>query len=389
MNLFQYALKNLRRNITRSMLTILSIAIAVTLLISFLALNEGYTRAILKDVNQLGAQLLAVPKGCPYEATALIISGGVLPAYLPEESIQKILDIPNVNQVYGILMGLQPSQINPGTSDIIYGVTDGIFDLKKNWETPKEVFQETGIVIGFKKAEIYQVKEGDSLTIGNKKLTFKILKVLPLQGTEDDSIIYIPLHEAQRLFFLSSQVSSIAVTLKDPTKMASTVIDIEKLKDVQVVTMDQVIGIVLGFINTVKALLLGIILIAILISGLQILNSLLMSILEQIKEFGVFKAIGANNRQIQGIIISQTFIMVIFGSLVAFILAFALRPFLDMLVKTYVSSAPKGNLILFQPWMFLAGSGFALLVGFLASLYPAWKASSQVPAKVIHMEVQV
>ena len=283
MNLFRFALKNLRRNVTRSVLTILSIAIAVTLLISFLGLNEGYTRAILKDVNQLGAQLLAVPKGCPYEATALIISGGVLPAYLPEEAMQKMLEIPNVNQVYGILMGLQPSQTEPGTSDIIYGVTKGIFELKQRWNLNSDVFKETGAIVGFKKAEMLKLSKGDSITIGTKKITYKILEILPLQGTEDDSIIYIPLQEAQSLFSLPSKVTGIAVTLKDPTKMAESVTEIEKLQDVQVVTMDQVIGIVLKFINTVKVLLLGIILIAILISGLQILNSLLMSILEQIK----------------------------------------------------------------------------------------------------------
>jgi putative ABC transport system permease protein len=389
MNLFHFALKNLKRNVTRSALTILSIAIAVTLLISFLGLNEGYTRAILKDVNQLGAQLLAVPKGCPYEATALIISGGVLPAYLPEESLQKILAIPNVNQVYGILMGLLPSQIQPGTSDIIYGVTNGIFELKKSWQLTSDVFQETGAIVGYKKAEMHQLKEGDSIIIGNKKTSYKILKILPLQGTEDDSIIYVPLKEAQAIFSLPSQVTGIAVTLKDPTKMADTVTEIEKLQDVQVVTMDQVIGIVLKFINTVKVLLFGIILIAILISGLQILNSLLMSILEQIKEFGVFKAIGSTNRQIRWFVLFQTCIIVLIGSLLAIGSVFVLRPFLNQLVKLYVSSAPKGNLIVYQPWMFLAGTAFALLVGFLASLYPAWKASSQVPAKVIHMEVQV
>lgn len=389
MNLFHFALKNLKRNVTRSTLTILSIAIAVTLLISFLGLNEGYTRAILKDVNQLGAQLLAVPKGCPYEATALIISGGVLPAYLPEESLQKILAISNVNQVYGILMGLLPSQTQPGTSDIVYGVTNGIFELKKSWQLTSDVFQETGAIVGYKKAEMHQFKEGDSIIIGNKKTSYKILKILPLQGTEDDSIIYVPLKEAQTIFSLPSQVTGIAVTLKDPTKMADTVTKIEKLQDVQVVTMDQVIGIVLKFINTVKVLLFGIILIAILISGLQILNSLLMSILEQIKEFGVFKAIGSTNRQIRWFVLFQTCIIVLIGSLLAIGSVFVLRPFLNQLVKLYVSSAPKGNLIVYQPWMFLAGTAFALLVGFLASLYPAWKASSQVPAKVIHMEVQV
>jgi putative ABC transport system permease protein len=389
MNLYRFAQKNIKRNLTRTMLTVFSVAIAVTLLISFLGLNEGYTRAILKDVNQLGAQLLAVPKGCPYEATALIINGGVLPSYLPEKAITDINNIPNVNQIYGLLMGIQASKTITNSSDLIYGITDGIFEMKKNWNLSKDIFKETGAIVGFKKAEMYKIKVGDNIILGNKKISFKILAIIPLQGTEDDSIIFVPLKSAQNLFSLPDQVSGIAVTLKDPTKIAETVIDIEKIKDVQVVTMDQVLGIVLKFINTVKVLMLGIIMIAIFISGLQILNSLLMSIMEQIKEFGVFKAIGSNNNQIRMIVFYQSFLITIIGSLVGVVFSILLKPFLNIIVRNFVASAPKGNLILFLPWMFGAGIGFAIVVGFIASLYPAWKASSQVPAKVIHMEVQV
>jgi putative ABC transport system permease protein len=389
MNLFRFALKNLKRNLTRTLLTIFSVTIAVTLLVSFLGLNEGYTKAILKDVNQLGAQLLAVPKGCPYEATALIMKGGVLPSYLPESAITGIQNTENVNEVYGFIMGILPSQSIEKHSDIIYGVTDGIFSMKKTWGLSKEVFTEGGVVLGFSKAAKYNAKVGDTIVLSNKKKSYTVVAILPQLGAEDDHIVYAHLGDAQELFGVENQVSGVAVTLKDPTKIKDTATEIEKIKDVQVVTMDQVLGIVLKFINTVKVLLLGIIAIAIFISGLQILNSLLMSIMEQIKEFGVFKAIGANNNQIRRMVIYQTFIVTILGSLAAIVFSLLLKPFLDGVVRKFISSAPQGTLIVFMPWMFIVGIGFAVLIGFLASLYPAWKASSQVPAKVIHMEVQV
>ena len=389
MNLFRFAGKNLKRNLTRSLLTIFSVAIAVTLLVSFLGLNEGYTKAILKDVNQLGAQLLAVPKGCPYEATALIMQGGVLPNYLPESAIKGIQDTNNVNQVYGFIMGILPSQSIQNHSDIIYGVTNGIFEMKKNWGIQKDIFDQEGVVLGFKKAEMYNAKVGDTLVLSKKKKSFKILAIIPMLGAEDDHIVYAHLKDAQDLFGLPDKVSGVAVTLKDPTKITDTATEIEKIKDVQVVTMDQVLGIVIKFINTVKVLLLGIIAIAIFISGLQILNSLLMSIMEQIKEFGVFKAIGANNNQIRRMVLYQTFIVTILGSMAGILFSILLKPLLDSVVRKFVASAPQGNLIEFLPWMFVVSIGFAIIIGFLASLYPAWKASSQVPAKVIHMEVQV
>jgi putative ABC transport system permease protein len=75
--------------------------------------------------------------------------------------------------------------------------------------------------------------------------------------------------------------------------------------------------------------------------------------------------------------------------LAAIVFSILLKPVLDSVVRKFVASAPQGNLIVFLPWMFVVSIGFAIVIGFLASLYPAWKASSQVPAKVIHMEVQV
>ena len=346
MNLFRFALKNLKRNLTRTLLTIFSVTIAVTLLVSFLGLNEGYTKAILKDVNQLGAQLLAVPKGCPYEATALILQGGVLPNYLPESAIQDIQNTENVSSVYGFVMGILPSQSIDKHSDIIYGVTDGIFAMKKNWNMDKEVFQKEGVILGYKKAEKYKSKVGDTIQLSNKKVTFTILGILPLQGAEDDHIVYAHLKDAQALFGTQDKVSGVAVILNDPTKIKDTAKEIEKLKDVQVVTMDQVLGIVLKFINTVKILLLGIIAIAIFISGLQILNSLLMSIMEQIKEFGVFKAIGSNNNQIRRIVLYQTFLITIFGSLAGIVFSLLLKPLLNNLVNYFACVLFDNTLVL-------------------------------------------
>ena len=89
MNFFALAAKNLLRRRGRTMLTVLGVAIAISVLFSLLALNSGYEKELNKEVNSLGVHILAVPKGCPYEAASLIMHGGVIPKYLSDSDYQE------------------------------------------------------------------------------------------------------------------------------------------------------------------------------------------------------------------------------------------------------------------------------------------------------------
>jgi putative ABC transport system permease protein len=390
MNFFTFTLKNLKRNKNRTFLTILSVVIAITLFTSFLGLNEGYTRSVLKDTENLGVHLLAIPKGCPYEATALIIHGGIIPNYLNENVVKEISNVENVSNYYAMLMGLLPSKELQGATDIIYGVSSGIFQLKKNWGVGKDLFlKEEGVVIGYRKALTYGVKAGDYIRVGNNNNKYKVLYIIPETGTEDDNIIFIPLKLAQKELGVSDEITGVAVSVRDIAKLNATVSEIEKIKDVQVVTMNDVLLTVLGFLNIIRALMFGIVVITIFVSGIQILNSTLLSVLEQIREIGIFKAIGARNSQIAGFIFLQTLIIAVSGCIIAVGASYLIAPIVNWIIKSFILFPPSGSIITFTPIMFLKGMVFAILVALTAGIYPAYKASSLVPAEVIRMEVQI
>ena len=93
MNFLSLAIKNLLRRRGRTLLTVMGVAIAISVLFSLLSLNSGYQKQLDKEMNSLGANVLAVPKGCPYEAASLIIHGGVIPKFLSESDLQKIRNI--------------------------------------------------------------------------------------------------------------------------------------------------------------------------------------------------------------------------------------------------------------------------------------------------------
>ena len=96
MNLFTLAAKNLTRRRGRTGLTILGVAIAVSVLFSLLSLNSGYEKELNNEVNSMGVHILAVPKGCPYEAASLIIHGGVIPKYLSASDLDNVTSIPDI-----------------------------------------------------------------------------------------------------------------------------------------------------------------------------------------------------------------------------------------------------------------------------------------------------
>ena len=104
MNFFTLAAKNLARRRGRTLLTVLGVAIAVSVLFSLLALNSGYEKELNREVNSLGVHILAVPKGCPYEAASLIIHGGVIPKYLSDLDLNNVSRIQDVELATPMLM---------------------------------------------------------------------------------------------------------------------------------------------------------------------------------------------------------------------------------------------------------------------------------------------
>ena len=104
MNFFALAAKNLLRRRGRTMLTVLGVAIAISVLFSLLALNSGYEKELNKEVNSLGVHILAVPKGCPYEAASLIMHGGVIPKYLSDSDFRNVSTIAGVELAAPMLL---------------------------------------------------------------------------------------------------------------------------------------------------------------------------------------------------------------------------------------------------------------------------------------------
>jgi len=384
MNRFSLAVKNLRRRKGRTILTIAGVAIAVAVLFSLLSLSAGYEDRLSREMGSFGFHLLAVPKGCPYEAASLIMHGGVFPKYLSGEDLARVEKTEGVAFASPLLLH---QVVKNGTPHIIYGIDSAdIMELKPLWKVSGRYF-ETGetrvMIVGKTLADREGLQVGSILPFGPDQEPFTIVGILEPTGGEDDNFHFIPLPEAQRLFGLEDNITAVAVRVDELSQLAAVSRELETIPDVQVVTMAQVAGTIMNLVGSARTLLYTVMVIAIVISGAGIINSLLMSVQERTREFGMLKAVGASGTDIGVLVLTETLIITTLGGIFGIVASFAGSGIIESFVRDAIPYAPSGSLISFDPVLMLVSLLFSLALGIVCGIYPAYRSARLSPMEAI------
>lgn len=119
--------------------------------------------------------------------------------------------------------------------------------------------------------------------------------------------------------------------------------------------------------------------ISLLVGGLGITNIMLASITERIREIGIRRAIGARAGDIFVQILIEGIVLALLGGVLGLVVAYGL-------VKLLVVIAPVDNVPIIESSAVLISFSFALIVGIVAGIYPAWKASQLSPIQALRYE---
>src|SRR5512137_1266322 len=103
-SIFRIAHRNLLRKKTRSVLTVVGIALAAWVLANLLGFNRGYEASLNSDIDKLGFQVLVTAWGCPYEAATLMLKGGTGLRYMKQAFVDSIAREPEVDMATPMLM---------------------------------------------------------------------------------------------------------------------------------------------------------------------------------------------------------------------------------------------------------------------------------------------
>ena len=413
-----FALRNLSQRKVRTGLTVLSIAIAVAVLFTLLSFNTGYQKALNGQLQQMGVHAMVLPIGCPYEAASLVLKGGQIKDHLPESILQKYID--PIKGIEIAAPAFESAIVRPdeGRTDIYFGIDSRTIDLKNWWkimDKPKvEVSQwetlirndsnlmtkaefekafkdDNALIMGYDAALIELSTVGDQIYLPEKDKTFKVVGVLAPTGTQDDGFFYIPLRTAQQIFNKPAQITVVQIRFKDPTMSGPITEQLDKIPGSQIVTMSELLGTMQTLMASAKTLIFSIVLIAITISALGVLNTVLMSVFERTREIGVMRATGAARGNVFTLIWTETLVMVGLGGVLGLILALIGSRAMEGMIraamlKMDMSIPVKGSLIALDPKVFVICLLFVFGIGIVAGLYPAFKASRARPIEALRMD---
>jgi len=383
---FRLALRTLWRKKIRTVLTVGGVAIAVAVLVSLLAFDEGYQRSLRTDIDRMGYQVLVTAKGCPYEAATLMLKGGGGLRYMEQDVHDTIVADERIHEIAPQLVATVYDTAS-GSMGMYVGVTGAHRRLKPwlefhegGWFT-NEVADEA--ILGYEAAELEQRVVGDRIFVPGVGKVFQVVGVFERTGTQDDGVIFLPLATAQSTFGLDGQISGIGIRLKEITDLPQFEEDLYDVPGIQVVSMAQVKGTILNLMSSARVLASSIAAIAIVVAVIGVMNTILMSVFERTRQIGVMKAMGASRLDVFRVVWAETTLVCLIGGVLGVLVALVGGGIAESVIRNILPYAPSGRLVVVTAPLLLLSLVGATFVGFVAGIYPAARAASMRPVAAI------
>lgn len=363
--------KNIIRHKFRSILTIIGIAIGVTTIVSLTAMGEGVKATTESWLKAGGADLSIFQKG----------ASDVAFSSLPEEKKDEILGLDFISKIDSQLLHIIRTKANPFF--FLIGAEPGNFSIKDLKVTKGRNLsgKPEEIVIGKIAAENLKLNAGELLPIsGGKK--YKVVGIYESSNIYYNGGGFIRLKDAQKIANKKDQVTLFLVKLKKETDAKKAGKEIEKtVSETTVVASLEDISKVDQGTEAIDAIAWGISFLAIIVGGIGVMNTMVMSVFERTREIGVLKAVGWSS--------TRVLLMIIIESLFLTILAAVIGLGLGILAVKGVTQIPVMKSFLepqYSSKMFIRAFVVAVGVGLFGGIFPAIRAARLSPNEALRHE---
>lgn len=403
------ALRALRANKMRSILTILGIVIGVATVVALLSIGKGATASITSEIQDTGSNLLTVSPGRrrmlpgqlgqSQQASYLYYSD----YQLIERSLAGNIDAitPMFQSSYPIKYGTESFNVNvKGITDKYqktnsYDVTQGRFITESDGKSHALV-----AVMGSQVGEdLFAGLSPVGKTISINGVKFEVIGVLESKGSgfgSSDDAVLIPLETGYTKLFGDTAtyndkktVNSISVSVASTEAMDTVSAQIEFLlrrahelkssdeADFNVLNQADLLNTLTSVTQILTTFLGAIAGISLLVGGIGIMNIMLVSVTERTKEIGLRKAVGATKNQILTQFLIETVTLSLLGGILGILLGVAIAAFFS--VTGLIASVITADSIALAFF-------FALLIGVFFGIYPAFRAANLHPMVALRYE---
>jgi putative ABC transport system permease protein len=407
---FKIALRALRANKLRSILTMLGIVIGVATVVALLSIGKGATASITSSIQNSGSNLLTVSPGrAQFGPAGEGASRQQSHLYYADyELLQKILMdkvtsiAPSYQSAYVVKSGDQ--SINVGVTGVTqdyqtvrsYQVADGRFITDGDNKS-----QALVAVLGSQTAtDLFGSLSPVGKTIAINGIKFEVVGVLVSKGSSGfasaDDAIFIPLDTGYDKLYGSNAnyngkktLNNIIVSVKTTNLMDTVSAEIQFLlrrshnlaasdqPDFNVLNQTDLLNTLSSVTRTLTIFLGAIAGISLLVGGIGIMNIMLVSVTERTREIGLRKAVGATRNQILVQFLIETVTLSLLGGIIGILLGVGIASVFS--ATGLISSVVTANSILLA---FI----FALMIGVFFGLYPAFRAANLHPMEALRYE---
>jgi putative ABC transport system permease protein len=394
------SLREIRRHLLRSFLTVLGVVIGVAAVVTMTTLGHATTRSVQNQISSLGSNLLTILPG----QGAGRGGGGQLPQPFKIEDVNAIRG--QVGGVTAVAPQVQSSAtaihnaanwsvtVNGTTDDYLAGQQWDLASGRIFTPAEEQAGKSVCIIGNTVKTNLYPDEDpvGTSLRVGD--VSCEVIGLLKTRGQsgiggDQDNTVVMPYRAVQRRFTGNQNVQFIMVAV-DPRYDSGPIQDSisqllrerrnirgGKADDFSILDTKQIAEALGNATGTLTAVVTGIAAISLLVGGIGIMNIMLVSVTERTREIGIRLAIGAVAREVLLQFLVEAVVLSSLGGLVGLVLAF---------IACAALAIPLKFPFVWEPQINLAAFLISAVIGVIFGYFPARRAAALDPIEALRHE---
>ncbi len=372
MSFVSLIVRNLWRQKVRSLLAVVGISLGIATIIALGAIADGMEQNLIATLRSGKADFSIGQAHAPM----------IVMSSIPEARLYEIARWPEIKQAVGALVTFASFPGNPYF--LTMGIEPEAFELGGVTILEGRAFTkhaEDEVLLGKIAANTLQIKPGDTLEIDLKR--FRVVGIYETGNLLEDGGALLPLRTLQRLKNRPSELTVILVRVSEGFSVEEVMARVERAYEGSLITLRSAEEFNKNYqsLSLVRAGSWLISLLALVIGGIGVMNTMIMSVFERTQEIGILRAVGWRRGRVLQLILGESLALGVLAAFIGALLGWGVARLVTLLPQVRGLISPA-----YAPDLFAQAFLIALGVGLLGGLYPAYRAAKISPQEALRYE---